>query len=222
VNRRHFLKATAGVAAAIAARRTFAAMPRKPRILLRSSWQTVNIGDIGHTPGVLALLEKYIPEAQVRLWPSNVGNGVEQMLLRRFPQLTIVRPAEVKAAFDECDFLLHGSGASLVAANDVENWRQQTGKPFGIYGITFSPAAPARDIELISKARFAFFRDSVSLKVAQEKGAACPVMEFGPDGAFAVDVRNDEAAISPSCSISPAQARWKPSPPCAVLPSNAG
>ena len=27
-----------------------------PRILLRSSWQTVNIGDIAHTPGVIALL----------------------------------------------------------------------------------------------------------------------------------------------------------------------
>ena len=29
-----------------------------PRILLRSSWQTVNIGDIAHTPGVLAADER--------------------------------------------------------------------------------------------------------------------------------------------------------------------
>ena len=34
---------------------------RAPRILLRSSWQTVNIGDIAHTPGVLRLLEKHLP-----------------------------------------------------------------------------------------------------------------------------------------------------------------
>ncbi len=27
-------------------------------LLLRSSWQTVNISDIGHTPGMLTLLEK--------------------------------------------------------------------------------------------------------------------------------------------------------------------
>ncbi len=33
-----------------------AAEPRPKRILLRSSWQTVNIGDIAHTPGMLALL----------------------------------------------------------------------------------------------------------------------------------------------------------------------
>ena len=49
-----------------------------PKILLRSSWQTVNIGDIGHTPGVLHLLEQHVPQAQVRLW-GNVGDGVEEM-----------------------------------------------------------------------------------------------------------------------------------------------
>jgi len=31
------------------------------RLLLRSSWQTENIGDIAHTPGMLALLEKHSP-----------------------------------------------------------------------------------------------------------------------------------------------------------------
>ena len=44
-----------------------AAARRAPRILLRSSWLVVNIGDIAHTPGVLALIEKHIPEAEVIL-----------------------------------------------------------------------------------------------------------------------------------------------------------
>ena len=57
---------------------------RKPRVLLRSSWQTVNIGDIAHTPGALALLEKHIPDAEVRLWPSKVDNGVAELLKKRF------------------------------------------------------------------------------------------------------------------------------------------
>ena len=43
--------------------RTASAQKKPPRILLRSSWQIVNIGDIAHTPGVLALIEKYLPEA---------------------------------------------------------------------------------------------------------------------------------------------------------------
>lgn len=173
-----------------------AAENRPPRILLRSSWQTVNIGDIGHTPGMLALLEKHLPEAQVRLWPSNIGNGVEEMLRRRFPKLIIAQGrAAVQAAFTECDFLLHGSGPSLVAEADVAKWRKETGKPYGVGGITLTNLK-ANTIEILSGARFVYFRDSVSLALAKEHGCKSPVMEFGPDGAFAVDLRNDAAATA--------------------------
>lgn len=191
VNRRRFLQTAL---AGILAPRIRAAGRRPPRILLRSSWQTVNIGDIGHTPGVLRLLEEYLPDAEVRLWPSNIGDGVEPMLRRRFPRLIVVKDAAArKTAFAECDFLLHGSGASLVAANDVATWHRETGKLYGVYGITL-PDATARTIELLGGARFVFFRDSVSLALAKEKGCTAPVMEFGPDAAFAVDVRSEAAA----------------------------
>ena len=80
---------------------------------MRSSWQTVNIGDIAHTPGVLAIFERHFPDAEVRLRPSNVGNGVEEMLQARFPKVRIVKGDEdLKTAVDECDFLVHGSGPS--------------------------------------------------------------------------------------------------------------
>ena len=36
----------------------------------------------------------------------------------------------------------------------------------------------------------------MSLKFAKDHGVACPVMDFGPDGAFAVDLRNDAAAAT--------------------------
>ncbi len=56
LSRREFIAGTsAGLMSTLAA----AAGKPNPRILLRSSWQTVNIGDIAHTPGVLALLEKH-------------------------------------------------------------------------------------------------------------------------------------------------------------------
>ncbi len=192
-NRRTFLQTASFAALATALR---AETGRAPRILLRSSWQTVNIGDIGHTPGMLALLEKHLPAAEVRLWPSKADNGVEEMLRRRFPKLVIVQGADaVKTAFAECDFLLHGSGPSLVAEKHVEKWRAETGKPYGVCGITL-PAAQAETIAVLSGARFVFFRDSVSLQLAKDKGCTAPVMEFGPDGAFAVDLRNDEAALA--------------------------
>jgi hypothetical protein len=191
MNRRNFIQTSLATALAPW---LHAADKRPPRILLRSSWQTVNIGDIGHTPGVIALIEKHLPEAEVRLWPSDVGHGVKEMLQRRFPKLVVVQGAEaLKAAFAECDFLLHGSGPSLVAGADVSKWRKETGKPYGIYGITFSTTA-AETITTLNGADFVYFRDSVSLQFAKDHGVKCPVMAFGPDGAFAVDLRNDEAA----------------------------
>ena len=180
----------------------------RKKILLRSSWQTKNIGDIAHTPGVLALLQQYLPDVIVQLWPMDVGRGVEAMLRRRFPGLIIVKSAEeVRAAFRECDFLLHGSGPYLVAENDLLRWHRETGKPFGVYGITFSddefsPAARQADpkaafdrtLAIMEKASFVFFRDSVSLELARARGCRCPVMAFGPDGAFGTDLRDEVRA----------------------------
>ncbi len=196
MSRREVLAGIAAVGCGVVCGGEEGVQSRRRRLLLRSSWQTVNIGDIGHTPGVLRLLEEHLPEVDVRLWPSQVGDGVEGMLRRRFPKVAIVKgAAAVATAFDECDALLHGSGPSLVAAADVARWRRETGKPFGVYGITLQAAA-ADTLELLSSARFVFFRDSVSLGLAREHGCTCPIMEFGPDGAFAVDVGNDAAATA--------------------------
>jgi len=166
----------------------------------------VNIGDIAHTPGVLALLEAHLPEAEVTLWPSKIDHGVDRLLRARFPNLRIAADAAaVEEAFSRCDFLLHGSGPSLVAEKDVARWREATGKPYGVYGITFAPKssastvaasaeALARTVEILNGARFVYFRDSVSLAFAREQGCAAPVMDFSPDGAFACDLRDDAAA----------------------------
>ena len=213
LNRRNFIRNTPALAGlllnlpAIARTDDNGRATAKKAIILRSSWQTVNIGDIGHTPGVLALLEKYLPDVEVRLWPTSLDNGVETLLRRRFPKVPVIRTAdEVARAFSECVFLLHGSGPSLVARKDVGRWDKETGKPFGVYGITFpgvySPDPKAMvtanplDVELLNKARFALFRDSVSLEFARKNGVQNAVMEYCPDGAFAVDLRNDEAATS--------------------------
>ena len=206
MKRRTFLSSTAALAGS-AFLPSLAASGAK-RILPRSSWQTVNIGDIAHTPGVLALLEKHLPDVAVRLWPMKADNGVAEMLQARFPKVEIVAGAErLKAAFDKCDFLLHGSGPSLVAEKDVVRWSEATRKPYGVYGITLpqtgsssTTATPdsviARTVAVLSGARFVFFRDSVSLALAKKRGCTSPVMEFGPDGAFATDLRDDARAAA--------------------------
>ena len=179
---------------------------RPPRILLRSSWQDVNIGDIAHTPGVLALIEKYIPDAEVILWASGgLSEPVIAMEKKRFPKLKVVKgrigdngsfssPA-LGDAVKWADFLLHGSGPSLVGRNDVVAFAKHMGKPYGVYGITYG-GSPEGDRKVYSNAKFLFFRDTVSLAKAKEDGIDCPIMEFGPDGAFAVDVRDDASALA--------------------------
>lgn len=201
MQRRHFLAASL---ATVFARVAAAASNRPPRILLRSSWQVVNIGDIAHTPGVLALIEKHIPEAEVILWASGDLNAeVAEMEHRRFPKLKIVKGtiredgtatnSDLGEALDWCDFLLHGSGPSLVAQKDIAAFVKHVGKPFGVYGITYGGSS--RSVrELMSLAEFLYFRDSVSLDVAKREGIKSPVMEFSPDGAFACDLKNDELA----------------------------
>jgi hypothetical protein len=200
VSRRYFLPALPAAVATV-----LSGQKRPPRIVLRSSWQTVNIGDIGHTPGVLALLERHLPGAEVVLWPMDVRNGVEEMLRRRFPRVTITRD---QSTIRGCDFLLHGSAPYLTAHHDVQEWRKNTGKPYGVYGITMAAAGdPALRImrnngldeytkNLLDGASFVFLRDGVSLQVVKNAGVRSPVVEFGPDGAFAADVRDDAAALA--------------------------
>ncbi len=200
ITRRNFLAQSASVVTTIRG-----SAKRPAHILLRSSWQVVNIGDIAHTPGVLTLLEKYLPEAEVRLWASpDLSEAVIAMEHRRFPRLRIVKGSidaqgkasnpDLQETLEWCDFLLHGSGASLVAAKDVAAFGQHFRKPFGVYGITHGSFFSGDDKDLLSQAKFVFFRDSVSLKLAQSEGVQAPIMQFGPDGAFACDLRDDEKA----------------------------
>ncbi len=209
MNRRHFVESTFGGFTAALAALASGAQPEKRslRILLRSSWQVVNIGDIAHTPGVLTLIEKHIPNAEVILWASgDLSPEVSRMEQRRFPQLKIVKGTirddgqasneDLADALAWADFLLHGSGPSLVAAKDVAAFVRHTGKPFGVYGITHGSFLSGNDKDLLSQAEFVYFRDSVSLERARAEGVDCPLMGFAPDGAFACDLRDDDKAVA--------------------------
>jgi polysaccharide pyruvyl transferase WcaK-like protein len=204
LNRRTFL-ASAFVAALVNALRASTPAGRAPRVLLRSSWQVVNIGDIAHTPGVLALIEKYLPTAEVRLWASaDLSEEVMAMEHRRFPQLKIVKgtlSADGRASSPDLadalawtDFLLHGSGPSLVAAKDVAAFAKHVRKPYGVYGITHGSNPPtAEERAVFAGARFVFFRDEPSLALARSQNLSSPLLDFAPDGAFACDLANDSA-----------------------------
>lgn len=174
----------------------------RPRILLRSSWQTVNIGDIGHTPGMLRLLERHLPEAELSLWACDLGHGVDAMLARDFPRVKIFTGPraedgapmceEGRKLWEEADLLIHGSGPYVVTPRTVEDWAR-TGRPYGIYGVTLENFNESL-VGLLTGAAFVFCRDTVSLRAARAAGVRCPRMEFAPDAAFAADDRDDEPA----------------------------
>ena len=152
MNRRSFLTAAAVATTAAFPRGLFAATARAgrpPRILLRSSWQSVNIGDIGHTPGALSLIEKHFPEAEVTLWPGNLGHGSRELLTKSYPRLKIVegsldaeqKPnnAALAKAWEETDLYLSGSGSGFPASNHAVAFQKATGKPVGVFGVSTDP-----------------------------------------------------------------------------------
>ena len=177
---------------------------RPPRILLCSAWQVVNIGDVAHTPAMLTVLEKHFPEADVTLWPFKpLTPAVVALMTERFPRLQIVEGAvdssgepttpELARAMDESDFFLHNSGPAMLGWAQAEAFSQRTGRPFGVYGVTYGLYGIPEKATL-SRARFAYFRDSVSLAAAQADGVHAPIMEWSPDVAFATDLRDDARA----------------------------
>ena len=153
MHRRHFLK-TSLAATAVAGfhPELFAAAKtagRTPRVLLRNSWQSVNIGDIGHTPGALRLLEEHFPEAEIILWPGRLEHGSRDMLVRGFPKLRIVEgglgsdgtpnTAELAKAWAEADLYLSGSGSGFPAHTHAVAFRKATSKPVGVFGVSTDP-----------------------------------------------------------------------------------
>jgi len=193
MHRRQFLATSLAAAAGMTSAQETGV---RKKILLRSSWASVNIGDIAHTPGMLKLIETYLPEYEVTLWPTSVENGVEELLKKRFPKLNIMgrSAAEKQQVFETHDFLLHGSGPNLGGEQAILEWTGATGKPYGIGGITWFRTNKGESPKLISGAKFAFFRDSVSLETARSRGINCPIMEFGPDATFACDLAANDAA----------------------------
>ena len=146
MNRRRFLSASLSLSPFATAK---AQSGRPPRILLRSSWQSVNIGDVGHTPGALALLEKHFPEAEITLWPGQLGHGSRELLTRGYPRLKIAEgslSAEGKPdsptlakAWNEADLYLSGSGSGFPASQHAISFHRSTGKPVGVFGVSTDP-----------------------------------------------------------------------------------
>ena len=106
----------------------------------------MNIGDIAHTPGLLHIFETFLPEARLILWKRSNGEEVKKLLNMNFPKVKVIYGSvnsekdtdspEVLDAMKEADIMIHGSGPSLVGADNLACWMKYSDKPFGVFGIT--------------------------------------------------------------------------------------
>jgi polysaccharide pyruvyl transferase WcaK-like protein len=203
-SRRSFFKTT-GLALGAASLPAFAQETAKKTVLLQCAWAVKNIGDIGHAPGTLRFLEQYLPEAKVILWAAHTNEEVDAMLMKRFPGLEIVKGSlgkedgAVRKAIDRSDFFLRGPG--MGQSTDFMTYCKKIGKPYGFQGQSYFPdmvtgEGAGERIELLSNASFIYTRETKTLQTLKDAGVKSPVMEFGPDGCFGIDVLDEEKALA--------------------------
>ncbi|QHV93911.1 polysaccharide pyruvyl transferase family protein [Spirosoma endbachense] len=192
-----------------------------PVIILRSSWGDGNIGDQGHTPGTIRLLTQSVPNAEILLWHTDPRPETEKLIRKNFPKVTIIRgkfyepekpfEGEIREAFERADLFLFNSGMAMNFGLYGKDWAgnmssltpyiycAENNIPFGIYGQSFDrfdfPSMYAYR-NVLSQAAFVYCRDGESLKFLKENKFRTPVLEFGPDGCFGINVRDEEKGLA--------------------------
>ena len=207
MNRRDFINQTNLLSAGIFLAPITSLVNNKtnPTILLVSGWQDVNIGDIAHTPGLLHILETFIPKATVILWKRSVGEEVKKLLNKNFPNVTIVyggvnqekdvENPEIMEAFKKADLMIHGSGPSLVGGDNLASWIKHTNKPFGVFGTTLeNPSKYHQDI--LQKASFIYTRETKSIEHLKKAGINGEHIQFTPDATFFMNIRDDKKGFA--------------------------
>jgi hypothetical protein len=177
---------------------------RSPTILIVSGWQDVNIGDIAHTPGLLHILETFLPRSKIILWKSSSSKQVHELLQLNFPSVRIIYGGvnsqenednqEVTDAVNQADIMLHGSGPFLVGAGNLDFWiRESGGKPFGVFGTTLESPREYH-LGILRKASFVFTRETLSIEHLKKAGIEGDHIRFAPDATFFMHIRDDRKA----------------------------
>lgn len=205
LTRRDWLKKTGSFAAGIILSDMIlgCVSQKNPVILVVSGWQDVNIGDIAHTPGLLHIFETFLPDARVILWKRSQGEEVKKLLNMNFPKVKVIygsvnsekdtESPEVIDAMKEADIMVHGSGPSLVGADNLACWMKYSDKPFGVFGVTIEKPGEYHQ-GILKKSSFIFTRETLSIEHLKKAGVEGPDIQFAPDATFYLSIHDDEKA----------------------------
>lgn len=174
-------------------------------LLLVSGWQDVNIGDIAHTPGLLNVLQTFLPKTKIILWKRSKSEKVKTLLYKNFPSVKIiygnvdkdykVDSPEVIDAFETADVMIHGSGPYVVGKTNLEAWVKYSNKPFGVFGVTIQQIDDTL-LTLLKKASFIYTRETLSIDVLKKSGITGDHISFAPDATFFLNIHDDATADS--------------------------
>lgn len=180
---------------------------KRPNILIVSGWQNENVGDVAHTPGLLSVLKKNIPNANLTVWiwkNDSTAPVVGAFVQKYYPDVKIVlgdvnddltvTTSEVEDAMDAADLMIHGSGPMILGDKHLAAFHKRTGKPYGIFGATIQWTTPELT-ELLNGAKFIYTRETASLDSLKSFGITGPeIIRSVPDAVFSIEMRNDSAA----------------------------
>lgn len=186
----------------------YAADGKPKTIVLQSAWDTINIGDIGHTPGTLRVIEEHLPQVKVVLWAMKLDERIIAMLKARFPKVEILQgnlfkdgasDKKLQEVVKNCDLFIRNSGMGQDLT--FMQFCQKHGRPYGLFGQSYFPTmvegkGAAERSALLNDAAFIYTRETKTLNILKKAGITAPVLEFGPDGCFGIDVRDDERGLA--------------------------
>lgn len=178
----------------------------QPNIMIVSGWQSLNVGDIAHTPGLISALKKEMPDANYTVWiwqNDSTREDVASFINKYYPDVKCVwgdvnkdfsvDSPEVNKAMDEADFMIHGSGPMILGEPHLNAFKKRTGKPYGIFGTTIQWTTPELT-ELLQGATFIFTRETASLDSLSSFGINQPTIKAIPDAVFSLNMNDDVKA----------------------------
>ena len=134
------------------------------------------------------MIEKYLPEAEVTLWPGQLGHGSRELLTNAFPRLKIVeggldasnRPSTpaLAQAWQQADVYLSGSGSGFPASHHAVAFQKATGKPVGVFGVSTDPVSGVGD---------GLLAEGGTLQALRAKALALPADHLQADMRYILD-----------------------------------